>query len=164
MAVDAVFISSVVNGLEDVRDAAAEAIQGAGLYPICSEGLSADPSSSRRALFDQIAVAEYYLLLLGASYGDTGPNEIAPTEDEYNEATRLNKPILVLVQETKFELRQCEFLERIRGTWGEGVFYGTFTGTADPEPLVASSRRSSRTDPLRGSGHARSLLVSRHLA
>lgn len=69
MAVEAVFISSVVGGFEDVRTAAATAVSASGMYPIRSEELSADPASSRRALLDQVAAAEYYLLLFGARYG-----------------------------------------------------------------------------------------------
>ena len=33
MAVEAVFISSVVSGFEDVREAAAAAVEGMGLHP-----------------------------------------------------------------------------------------------------------------------------------
>jgi hypothetical protein len=139
MTVPAVFISSVVEGFEDVRAAAAAAIQGIRMYPIRSEELSADPESSRRALLDQVAGAEYYLLLLGARYGDYGAGEKSPTEDEYDEAVRLGRPILVLVQECELEPRQQEFLERIRGSWEEGVFYGTFAGAADVGTRVAAA-------------------------
>jgi hypothetical protein len=108
------------------------------MYPIRSEELSADPGSSRRALLDQVAAAEYYLLLLGARYGEAEPAATSPTEDEYAEAVRLGKPILVLVEEIELEPRQRLFLEQIRGTWGEGVFYGTFTA-ADIGTKVAAA-------------------------
>lgn len=145
MAVDAIFISSVVGGFEDVRDAAAAAVSASGLHPIRSEELSADPASSQRALLDQVAAAEYYLLLLGARYGDSGAGETSPTEDEYAEAVRLGKPILVLLQEVELELRQREFLERIRGSWGEGVFHGTFTGADDVGAKVAQALARQRS-------------------
>jgi len=145
MAVEVVFVSSVVGGFEDVREAAATAITELGLHPLLSEQLSADPAASRRALLDRVAEAEYYLLLVGARYGDTEVGERAPTEQEYDEAARLNKPILVLVQEADLEARQREFLERIRGSWGEGVFYGTFTSAADigAKVVAALSRQRS---------------------
>jgi hypothetical protein len=139
MAVDAVFISSIISGFEDVRDAAAAAVSASGLHPIRSEKLSADPASSRRALLDQIAGAEYYLLLLGSRYGDPGANGMSPTEEEYEEAVRLGKPVLVLVQTEELEDCQREFLERIRGNWGEGVFYGTFSGASDIGARVADA-------------------------
>jgi hypothetical protein len=145
MAVDAVFISSVIEGFEDLRYAAAAAVSASGLHPVGSEDLSADPASSRRALLDQVAGAEYYLLLLGSRYGNSGaPDETSPTEDEYDEAVRLGKPILVLVQDIELEPRQRQFLERIRGGWGEGVFYGTFADASDIGAKVAEALARQR--------------------
>jgi Domain of unknown function (DUF4062) len=146
MAVDAVFISSVISDFEDVRKAAAEAVSASGMYPVRSEELSADPSASRRALLDQVASAEYYLLLLGARYGDFASGESSPTEDEFREATRLGKPMLVLVQEVELEPRQRQFLEGIRGTWGEGVFYGKFSGAEDITAKVAQALARRRAE------------------
>jgi hypothetical protein len=139
VAVPSVFLSSVVVGFEDVRDAAAAAIRGVGMHAVRSEELSADPDSSRRALLDQVADSDYYVLLLGERYGDYSTDETSPTEDEYEEATRLHKPIFVVVQEAVREPRQQQFLERVRGTWGEGVFHGSFSGAADVGAAVAAA-------------------------
>lgn len=146
MAVEAVFISSVLGGFEDVRAAAAAAIEGMGLHPLRSEQLSAEPTPSRRALLDRVAEAEYYLLLVGERYGGAG-EETSPTEDEYNEAVRLGKPIFVLVQEVELEPAQQRFLDRIRGSWDEGSFYGTFSRAADigAKVVAALSRERSAT-------------------
>lgn len=144
MAVDAVFISSVIGGFQEVRGAAATAVTASGMHPVQSEELSAAPSSSQRALLDQVAAAEYYLLLLGARYGEAHAGATSPTEDEYNEAARLGKPILILVQEIELEPRQREFLERIRGNWGEGVFYGRFTDAGDVGAKVADALARQR--------------------
>jgi len=144
MAVDAVFISSVISGFEDVREAAANAVSATGLYPVRSEKLSADPTAPKRALLDQVATAEYYLLLLGARYGDFEPGQSSPTEEEFREATRLGKPILVLVQDTELESRQQQFLEDIRGVWGDGIFYGTFSGLGDVGAKVAEALARQR--------------------
>ncbi|HWM54301.1 MAG TPA: DUF4062 domain-containing protein [Solirubrobacterales bacterium] len=144
MAVDAVFISSAIGGFEAVREAAATAVAASGMYPVRSEELSAAPASSQRALLDQVGAAEFYLLLLGTRYGETSVGATSPTEDEYNEATRLGKPILVLVQETELEPRQREFLERIRGNWGEGVFYGRFADAGDVGAKVTEALARQR--------------------
>ena len=144
MAVDVVFISSAIDGFEAVREAAANAVMASGMHPVRSEELSAAPASSQRTLLDQVGAAEYYLLLLGARYGETGAGVTSPTEDEYGEAARLGKPILVLVQETELEPRQREFLERIRGNWGEGVFYGTFADAGDVGAKVAEALARQR--------------------
>jgi hypothetical protein len=142
MAVDAVFISSAIESFEAVREAAASAVVASGMYPVRSEDLSATPDSSQRALLDQVGAAEFYLLLLGTRYGDTDAGDVSPTEDEYNEAARLGKPILV--QDTELEPRQYEFLERIRGNWGEGVFYGSFADAGDVGAKVAEALTRQR--------------------
>ena len=138
-------MSSVITGLEGVRDAAAAGIRTVGMHALRSEELSADADSSRRALLDQVGRSDLYLLILGARYGDFGVNETSPTEDEYDEAVRLHKPILVVLQDTELESRQRQFLERVRGTWGEGVFYGRFNDATDVGATVAAalSRRQA---------------------
>ena len=137
MAVPSVFISSVIRGFEDVRDRAALGVERTGMHPMRSERLVADPDSPRRALLDEVATADIYLLLFGERYGDVVPS---PTEEEYEEATRLNKPILVLVQDdVELEPAQRAFLERVRGTWGEGVLYGGFAGPEDVGAAVAGA-------------------------
>lgn len=139
MAVPSVFVSSVVRGLEEVREEAARAIERVGMHPVRSERLTADAEAPRRALLDEVARCDIYLLLLGQRYGETEPGTQSPTEDEYNEAVRTNRPILVLVQEADLESAQREFLVRIRGTWGEGVLYGHFQGIADVGTAVAAA-------------------------
>lgn len=81
----------------------------------------------------------------GLVTGDPISANTSPTEDEYAEAMRLGKPILVLVQDTELEPRQHQFLERIRGSWGEGVFYGTFTGANDVGARVAEALARQRS-------------------
>jgi Domain of unknown function (DUF4062) len=139
MAVPSVFLSSVVVGFEDVRDAAAAAIRGVGMHAVRSEELSAEAGSSRSALLGQVADADLYLLVLGERYGDYGADETSPTEDEYDEALRLHKPIFVVVQEGEREARQQQFLERVCGTWGEGAFHGHFTSAGDVGSAVAAA-------------------------
>lgn len=126
-------------GFEEVRDAAAVAIRGVGMHAVRSEELSADAGSSRSALLGQVADADLYLLVLGERYGDYAAEETSPTEDEYDEAVRLHKPIFVVVQEIDREPRQQQFLERVRGTWGEGAFYGHFSSAADVGAAVAAA-------------------------
>ena len=132
MAVKSVFISSVISGFEEVRGQAASAVEKAQMHPFLAERHPADPQASRRAMFDAIGDSDYFLLLLGARYGDADESGKSPTEEEFEEAARLSKPALVLVQENvEMEPLQREFLERVRGTWGKGVFYDRFKGPED---------------------------------
>lgn len=136
MAVPSVFISSGVRDFERIRERAALGVERVGMHPIRSERVAADANSPRRALLDEVANADIYLLLLGERYGEAVPS---PTQDEYEEATRLNKPILVLVQDGEMEPRQRAFLDQIRGTWGEGVLHGAFSGPEDVVAAVAAA-------------------------
>jgi Domain of unknown function (DUF4062) len=139
MAVPAVFLSSVIGGFEEVRAQAADAITQMGMYPVLSERKAADPQAPRSALLEEVGDAEIYMLLLGEHYGQPGPGGTSPTEDEYDEAMRRNRPILVLARNGDMEPRQRQFLDRIKGDWGEGVLYGTFNGPEDVGPAVAAA-------------------------
>ena len=139
MAVDAVFISSAIGGFEDVREAAAKAISASGLYPIRSEELSADPASSRRALLDQVAAAEYYLLLLGARYGGTGPGGPAQPRTSTPRPCASASRFWSSCKRPSSKPRQRQFLEQVRGGWGDGVFHGTFTDASDIGAKIADA-------------------------
>lgn len=136
MAVPSVFVSSVICGLEQVRERAAEGVERVGMYPIRSERLSASSDSPKRALLDQVSKADIYLLLIGERYGDIQPS---PTEQEYEEAVRLRKPILILVQEGQRDPNQEEFLARVRGGWEGGILSGTFSNSDDVAAAVAAA-------------------------
>jgi hypothetical protein len=136
MAVPSVFISSVVLGFEKVREQAAEGVERLGMHPVRSERLAASSDSPRRALLDQIAAADIYLLLIGERYGDAEPS---PTEEEYEEAVRLHKPVLILAQVGARDPEQEGFLSRVRGSWGDGALSGTFSGAEDVAAAVAGA-------------------------
>lgn len=136
MAVPSVFISSVVRGFEEVREQAAAGVDRVGMHPVRSERLSASSDSPKRALLDQVDAADVYLLLIGERYGDTKPS---PTEEEYEEAVRLHKPILVLVQDGARDSEQEAFLSRVRGGWEGGALSGTFAGSDDVATAVAAA-------------------------
>jgi hypothetical protein len=139
MAVRSVFVSSVMSGFEGVRSAAADAIEHLDMHPVLAERSAAAPESPRRALLDQAGRADVYLLILGHCYGEEGGRGKSPTEEEYDEAVRRGRPILVLVQEGELEPAQADFLERIRGAWETGVLYAKFTDEGDVGLAVAGA-------------------------
>ncbi len=139
MPVQSVFLSSVVTGFEDVRDGAAQGVRNAGLHASRSEEHPAAAEPPRRALLDEVGNADIYLVLLGERYGDFPSGERSPTEDEYEEAKRLGKPILVVNQRIEMERAQAEFLGRVRGDWGEGALSGSFTDANDVAAAVSAA-------------------------
>src|SRR4051812_19782868 len=89
----AVFISSVSGGFEAVRQGARDAVESVGMRPVMAEMVGARPQSPQSALLGEVAHADIYLLLVGARYGELGASGMSPTEEEFEEAKRRNKPI-----------------------------------------------------------------------
>ncbi|OJU95271.1 MAG: hypothetical protein BGO23_05260 [Solirubrobacterales bacterium 67-14] len=107
-----------------------------------AETAGASSDSAQRALLDLVRDSDVFLLILGEVYGEAGDSGFSPTEDEYNEAVRLGKPILVLKQDVDLEQTQEEFLARIRGTWEQGKLTGTFTSAEDVGTAVIRALRT----------------------
>jgi hypothetical protein len=128
---ETVFISSVIGGLEAVRQAAREAVESLGMRPVMAEMAGARPQSPQAALLGEVADADIYLLLLGARYGEPGASGVSPTEDEFEEAKRRNKPIVILRQDVAMEPQQQEFLARAGGGWEEGSLWDQFADERD---------------------------------
>lgn len=115
-----VFVSSIQAGFETERAAAKAAIDSLSMRPLMAETRGAADASPRRALLDLVAAADLVVLIVGPRYS-------SPTEDEYNEAIRLGKPVFVLVQTTEREPAAQEFLDRISAGWSAGRLYEQFT-------------------------------------
>jgi Domain of unknown function (DUF4062) len=126
-----VFISSIQSGFEDVRAAARAGVESFGWRAMMAETIGAAPASPQRALLDCVADSDALLLLVGPRYGARQESGLSATEDEFDEARRRGKPILVLRQEGELELEQQEFLERATGGWEGGALYGTFRDASD---------------------------------
>ena len=117
--------------LAAVRAAAKQAVESMRMDVRMAESAGASADSPRRALLGDVAAADILLLLLGAHYGAPGPTGTSPTEDEFNEALRLGKPIVALVQECEREPEQDAFVGRVRGDWVDGRLTGSFTDEHD---------------------------------
>jgi hypothetical protein len=128
---ETVFVSSVIGGFEAARQAAREAVESMGMRPAMAEMTGARPQSPQHALLGEVADADIYLLLLGARYGEPGSSGISPTEEEFEEAKRHNKPIVILRQDVAMEPAQQEFLRRAGGGWEEGSLWDRFTDERD---------------------------------
>jgi hypothetical protein len=166
--VKTVFISSIQRDFRDIRDAARKAVESLGMHAVMAETTGASPQSPRRALLDDVRDADIFLLLLGLVYGEAGQSGRSPTEDEYEEAVRLGKPIIVLKQNGEMEPEQQAFLGRTRGSWEEGKLSGSFDGAADGGLEVVralrayEAREAAVTDAdLAAQAQERTLLLAR---
>ncbi len=121
-----VFISSVMQGYESFRDAAAEGIRRAGGEPVRAEDFPAGGHSPRNACLDGVRSSDAIVLLLGARYGFIGPSGIAVTEEEYEEAKRTHKRVLVFLEDVAIrEPQQQAFADRVQ-SYVDGHWRKTF--------------------------------------
>ena len=126
-----VFVSSVMTGYEEYRDAARAGIRQAGCDAVLAEHFAAQGTSSRNACIDGVQSTDALVLLLGPRYGWVAPSGRSATEEEYQEACRRHMPILVFVQDgMSTEPDQQEFVDRVED-YIHGHFRRSFQSSDD---------------------------------
>lgn len=126
-----IFISSVVSGLEDARDAAAVGIETLGSRARRAEDFGASPDTPQRTCLAGVRDADAIILILGERYGDIQESGLSATHEEYREAKE-RRPVLVFVQENiEMDPQQRRFLEEVQG-WSSGHYTESWT---DPDDL-----------------------------
>lgn len=125
-----IFISSVIGGLEDARDAAATAIVTLGSQPKRAEDFGASPDTPQRTCLAGVREADAVLLILASRYGEAQGSGFSATHEEYREAKE-RCPVLVFVQEeVEMEVEQSRFLNEVRG-WSSGHYTETWSDAED---------------------------------
>ena len=130
-----VFISSVMDGYENFRDAASDGIRQAGCEPVRAEDFPAATASPRNSCLDGVRSADALVLLLGERYGFVGPSGLAATEEEYDEARKSHTPILVFLQDGEREAKQQKFIIKVQG-YVDGHWRKVFRNSAKLTDLV----------------------------
>ena len=126
-----VFISSVSEGYEQIRQAAREAITDVGGQPLGFEDFGAKNKSSRNACLDGVRDCDVYVGILGARYGWITPSGLSATEEELKEAVETGKRRLIFVEEVpKREEKQEAFVRRA-GDYQTGRFWKKFKAAED---------------------------------
>ncbi len=93
------FASSPMKGYNVYRVATCQGVHDAGHLPVCAEDFPSRPASPRNSCLDGVKSADVLVLLLGERYGFVTPSGKSATEEEYEEAKRLHKPIYAFRQE-----------------------------------------------------------------
>lgn len=120
-----VFISSVISGMEEFREAAARAARALGHDVIQAEDFGARPDSPQTACLAGVREAEAVVLLMGARYGAPQSSGLSATHEEYREA-RERCPVLVMVHEgAEYETGQAAFLREVQD-WAPGPLHQEF--------------------------------------
>ncbi len=127
-----VFISSVISGFEDFRQAARRAITLLSFEPVMAEDFPAQSRSPEAACLDGVRSSDVYVGILGPRYGSLTDSGRSATEEEFEEASHLSLPRLIFTTSAGMEGDQRAFVDRFRGRWGSGLYYVTFS---TPEQL-----------------------------
>lgn len=121
-----VFISSLIRGMEALRDAADDAIATLGHEAVRAESFGARPETPQVACLQGVRNCGAMVLIMGEHYGATQPSGLSATHEEYREA-RERCPVLVFVQDgVEPEASQRAFLNEVQG-WVGGHFTQRFT-------------------------------------
>lgn len=123
-----VFISSVIHGFTDERQAAESAVKSLGLLPIMAEQFGAQPLSPRHACLQGVRKSDLFLSILGDRYGDETDSGKSPCEEEFDEARQGGLPIFIFIKNCERDEKQEAFKERIT-SYEKGYFVRLFDST-----------------------------------
>ncbi|MFY9340952.1 MAG: DUF4062 domain-containing protein [Planctomycetota bacterium] len=141
------FLSSVVKGMEAMRDAAEFACAGLQLDCLRSEELPAAPTAPQGSCLRLVREADAVILLLGARYGDRQPSGVSATEEEFDEAMRLGRPVFPFVTAADLEPDQLRFRQKVEGNWKEGLTRVVCSNPAELQRDVTRALRNWTAGP-----------------
>lgn len=99
------FISSVYESLRDERNEVIDCLLDYNVFPICMEHFTAATNKQFKDIEDRIDDADFFILILGASYGSYDENGVSWTEREYLYAKKTCKPMIAIFCDELIALR-----------------------------------------------------------
>lgn len=124
-----VFISSLIQGWAELRDAAGSGVATLGHSVVRAEDFGASPDSPQSACLAGVRASDAVILILGARYGHVQASGLSATHEEYREA-RDTRPVIVFIEQgVEPEPQQAAFIREVQG-WEHGHFTAEF-GDAD---------------------------------
>jgi hypothetical protein len=124
-----VFLSSVIDGYREYREAAVAAIEAVGAEPVWFERFGGRDSDPNEAYLSEVRSSTVYVGLLGARYGRPLADRYSATHQEFLEAERSGLRTSVWAQEDiEREGPQQSFLEEVRA-------FGVTGGYRTPQEL-----------------------------
>jgi hypothetical protein len=137
-----VFVSSVIEGFAEYRQAAREGIdQAGGEGVLVNEDFPAQATSSRNTCFDAIDSCDIFVLVLGARGGWKTPSARLVVEEEFEHARARKLPVLVFLEDVPRDA-DGERLEKILSDYVDGNFRVKFGGAAELRDHVVRSLRA----------------------
>lgn len=117
-----VFVSSRITGMQEFRSAARTAIEALSYRPLMAEDFAASTATPRGACLDGVRRSDVVVLILGEHYGEPQASGKSATEEEFDEARRLSRPIIVIKIRGPHDAQQAAFLNRL-GDWASGSLF-----------------------------------------
>lgn len=115
MAVTSVFISSTSSDLKEHRTAVRESLLQAGYHPVDMADFMARAEGATSACLNEVAESDLFVGIYAWRYGFIPPgSEISITEQEFEEAQRLEKPCFCFVVEEGYDW-PAQFQEEGKG-------------------------------------------------
>ncbi len=137
-----VFVSSVIEGFAEYRQAARAGIEQAGAEGVLvNEDFPSQASSSRNTCLDAIDSCDVFLLVLGARGGWKTPSGRLVVEEEFEHARSRKLPALVFLEDVPRDA-DGERLARILSDYVDGNFRVKFSGAAELRNQVERSLRA----------------------
>jgi hypothetical protein len=110
-----IFVSSVIEGYGDRREAAVAAIEKLGATAVWFERFGGRDSDPNQAYLDEVRASDIYVGLLGARYGRPLPSRFSATHEEYREAEQQGLRLSVWAEQgVDREGHQQAFLDEVR--------------------------------------------------
>jgi hypothetical protein len=136
-----VFVSSVVEGFAEYRQAARNGIaQAGGEAVLVNEDFPSQASSSRNICLDAIDSCDIFLLVVGARGGWKTPSGRLVVEEEFEHARARKLPVLVFLEDVPGDA-DAQRLAKILSDYVDGNFRVKFTGAAELQGQIERSLR-----------------------
>jgi hypothetical protein len=124
------FVSSLISGYEAERDVVGHVGEVLRWGVLRAESFGARPDTPQHACLEAVRRADLVVLLLGARYGAIQASGLSATHEEWREAVRCHKPVLVFVESvSEREPEQAAFIDEVQ-SWIGGRFRESF-GSVD---------------------------------
>lgn len=130
-----VFVSSVISGFRDFRDAACGAIRSLGYEVLRAEDFGASASSPQQACLAGVREADLTVLLLGEKYGTKQASGLSATHEEYREARQHGRVLAFVQQGVEHEPDQAALTQEVQ-QWETGTLTVEFTTSDDLQIAV----------------------------
>jgi hypothetical protein len=118
-----VFVSSVITGMADEREACAQGIEAVGAAPVMFERFGGMDDDPENAYLGRVASSDRYLGILGQRYGKPLRSGYSATHTEYDEAMTRGLRSSIWNSNDELDGRQRDFLEEVRVFHTTGNYY-----------------------------------------